>query len=161
MSLSRFSCTVGALAMLTACTTNMENNPKETVGTVLGAVAGAVLGAQLGKGDGQLVGVAIGSVAGAWFGSSIGKSLDDLDKMKIEDATQDALEHKQVGQSSTWTNPDSGNSGRITPTKTYHDNDRGEPCREYSSTVTIDGQLETITGQACRRPDGTWRTVDS
>lgn len=160
MSLSKFACAVGALSMLAACQTTMEDNPKQTVGTILGGIAGAVIGSKIGKGRGGDIAVAIGAVAGAWFGSSIGKDLDDLDKMKIEDATQDALENNSAGETSSWSNPDSGRSGGVTPTKTYYEKGQNEPCREYNSTVTIDGQLETISGTACRRPDGTWRTVD-
>ena len=160
MAISKITAAVVGVALLTACESNMENNPKQTIGTVLGGVAGAVIGAQTGKGKGQLVGVALGTLAGAWLGQSVGKSLDDLDKMKIQQTTQNALENKAVGQTSTWSNPDSGNSGTITPTKTIYEPGAKEPCREYTSTVTIDGQLETITGTACRRPDGTWRTVD-
>lgn len=160
MSVSRFASLFAALSMLTACQTTMQDSPKETIGTILGAAAGAVIGSNLGAGKGKTVAVAIGTLAGAWLGNSVGKSLDDLDKLKLENATQEALEHKSVGQTSSWSNPDTGNSGGITPTQTYYEPDNSEPCREYSSTVTIDGQLETITGTACRRPDGTWRTVD-
>ncbi|WP_417831064.1 RT0821/Lpp0805 family surface protein [Terasakiella sp.] len=160
MSVSKFACAIAAVSMLGACQTTMEDNPKQTVGTIIGAVGGAVIGSNLGKGKGSLVGVALGTLAGAWLGGSIGQSMDELDRMKMANATQDALEHKSVGQTSTWSNPDTGNSGRITPTKTYYEPGAKEPCREYSNTVTIDGQLETITGTACRRPDGTWRTVD-
>ncbi|WP_135076957.1 RT0821/Lpp0805 family surface protein [Terasakiella sp. SH-1] len=160
MSMSKFACALGALSMLAACQTTMEDNPKETLGTILGAAAGAVIGSNMGKGKGNTVGVALGTLAGAWLGSSIGRSMDELDKMKMERTTQEALENKPVGETSSWSNPDSGNYGSVTPTKTYYEPARTEPCREYSSTVTIDGQLETISGTACRRPDGTWRTVD-
>jgi len=160
MSLSRFTCALGALSMLAACQTTMQDNPKETIGTLLGAAAGAVIGSNIGGGKGNTVAIAVGTLAGAWFGNSIGQSMDDLDKMKVENATQDALEHKAVGETTSWSNPDSGHSGAVTPTQTYYESGGKEPCREYSSTVTIDGQLETISGTACRRPDGTWRTVD-
>ena len=159
MSLSRFTCALGALSMLASCT-SMEDSPKETIGTLLGAAAGAVIGSNLGGGKGNSVAIAVGTLAGAWFGNSIGQSMDDLDRMKVENATQDALENKAVGETSSWSNPDSGHSGAVTPTQTYYEPDGKQPCREYSSTVTIDGQLETISGTACRRPDGTWRTVD-
>lgn len=160
MSLPKFACAVAALAMLSACENTMKDSPKETVGTILGAAAGAVIGSNLGKGKGASVGIALGTLAGAWLGNSVGKSLDEHDKMMIEHTTQSALENKPAGQSSSWSNPDSGNTGTVTPTKTYYASDKSEPCREYTSTVTIDGQLETITGTACRRPDGTWRTID-
>lgn len=146
-----------SVAILSACT---QNNQKETIGTIIGGATGAVVGSQFGKGKGGIAAVAIGTLAGAWLGNSVGRSLDDLDRMKLERTTQRALETNPVGQQSTWSNPDSGNSGSVTPTKTVYNPKSSEPCREYTSTVTIDGQLETITGTACRRPDGTWRTVD-
>ena len=159
MSLSKITSVIVAVSFLAACQTT-ENNQKQTIGTILGAAGGAVIGANLGKGKGQLLGVALGTLAGAWIGNSVGQSLDELDQMKMQQATQNALENKPVGQTSSWSNPDTGHSGQVTPTKTYSESGSTEPCREYSSTVTIDGQLETITGTACRRPDGTWRTVD-
>ncbi len=30
-------------------------------------------------------------------------------------------------------------------------------CREYQTTVTIDGKPEKAYGKACRQPDGTWK----
>jgi len=33
-------------------------------------------------------------------------------------------------------------------------------CREYSSTMTISGRQQQVTGTACLQPDGTWRLVD-
>jgi len=32
-------------------------------------------------------------------------------------------------------------------------------CREYSGTITIDGQPQRSYGTACLQPDGTWRIV--
>ncbi|MDV7340113.1 RT0821/Lpp0805 family surface protein [Terasakiella sp. A23] len=160
MSLSKFSCMIAATAMLTGCETTMTDGQKETIGTILGAVAGAVVGSQVGKGDGQLIAVATGTLAGAWLGNSVGQSLDEVDRMKYEDAAQDALENNSAGEYSAWNNPESGNYGRVTPTAAVEETATGEQCREYTSTVTIDGMLETINGMACRRPDGTWRTVD-
>ena len=32
-------------------------------------------------------------------------------------------------------------------------------CRDYSSTQTIDGQPQTVTGTACQQSDGSWRIV--
>lgn len=157
MSLSRFACAVGALSLLAGCQT-MQDSPKQTIGTVLGAATGAIVGSHLGGGTGRTVAIAAGTLAGAWLGSSIGQSLDEVDRMKMNQATQNALENQAVGTQTSWSNPDSGASGTVTPTKTYYEG--SAPCREYSSTVTIDGKLETITGTACRRPDGTWRTVD-
>ena len=34
-----------------------------------------------------------------------------------------------------------------------------QECREYTSTTTIDGRPQRVTGTACRQPDGSWRIV--
>ena len=72
--------------------------------------------------------------------------------------SQSTLETAQTGTTSSWTNPDSGNSGTITPTKTYQASS-GEYCREYQQTVTVGGKTEQAFGTACRQPDGSWKIV--
>jgi hypothetical protein len=32
-------------------------------------------------------------------------------------------------------------------------------CRDYTTTETIDGRPQTVTGSACQQPDGSWRIV--
>jgi surface antigen len=32
-------------------------------------------------------------------------------------------------------------------------------CREFTSTVTIDGRDQQLVGQVCQQPDGSWRIV--
>ncbi len=145
-------------AFLTACA-DQQNAPKQTIGTLLGAGAGALLGSQVGGGRGQLAAVAIGALGGAFLGSQIGKSMDDTDKLKAAQAQQAALETNPTGQSTAWHNPDTGHSGRVTPTRTY-ETSQGEDCREYQHEVIIDGRTEVVKGTACRRPDGTWRTIN-
>jgi len=147
-----------SVALLAACQT--DRGAKETVGGLGGAVLGGLLGAQVGSGSGRLVATGAGAVLGALVGSSIGKSLDDVDKMRMERTTQATLEHVQTGQTSSWTNPDSGNSGTVTPTRTYQQNS-GEFCREYEQTILVGGQEEQAFGTACRQPDGTWKIVSS
>ena len=56
-----------------------------------------------------------------------------------------------------WRNPASGRHGNIVPGPAY--DQKGATCRGYSHTVTINGQLETARGTACRGPDGTWTAV--
>jgi len=48
----------------------------------------------------------------------------------------------------------------VTPTKTYQ-TANGTYCREYQTTVLIDGKQERATGTACRQADGSWRVVNS
>ena len=71
------------------------------------------------------------------------------------DTTQNALETEKTGQTSTWTNPDTGHSGEVTPTRTY--TLKGQPCRDFTQTIYVDGSNEDIEGTACREEDGIWR----
>lgn len=159
-ALKSFSRIFAALVIaipLVACE-SAQNNPKQTGGALLGAGLGALVGAQLGGGKGRLAAVAIGALAGAWAGSEVGKSLDKADRQYAQRTAQDSLEYSQVGQNTSWRNPDSGNSGTFTPTRTFVNAD-GKNCRSYETTIYIDGKQETGTGQACRQPDGTWKIV--
>ena len=146
---------VTALALLPACTA--DRGPKEIGGAVIGGAAGGLLGSQIGDGTGQIAATAAGVFLGAWLGSEIGRSLDENDRREAERSAQVALERNPDGQPSTWKNPNSGASGSTTPTRTY-DTSEGT-CREYTTSVVIDGKTQTAHGTACREPDGTWRIV--
>ena len=140
------------------CVTDMQNNPKQTLGKVFGAGLGALAGSQIGSGKGQLASVAIGALAGAWMGGEIGKSLDAADKAFLNRTTQQSLEYSKSGATSSWRNPDSGNSGTVKPTRSYQ-KASGEFCRTFEQTIYVSGKEETATGRACRNPDGTWKIV--
>lgn len=148
--------TVATLAVvaLLGCT----GGEKEKAGTVIGAGLGALAGAHVGKGSGKLIAVAVGTLAGAALGGEVGKSLDRADRLAMQQSTQVALEKNKTGTKSTWRNPDSGNEGTITPTRTYK-TDSGQFCREYQQTITVGGKTEQGYGRACRQPDGSWRIV--
>lgn len=142
---------------LIACQ-NMQDNPKQTAGTLVGAGLGALLGSQVGSGKGKLAAVAVGALAGAWAGSEVGKSLDRADRIYAQRNAQDGLEYSQTGQSKSWRNPDSGHSGTFTPTRTYKTAE-GRNCRDFETTIYVDGKQETGTGRACRQADGTWQII--
>ncbi len=148
----------GLAVLLLAGCADMENNPKQTLGTIAGAGIGALIGSQVGGGKGQLAAVAIGALGGAWAGSEIGKSLDKADKLFEDRNTKNSLEYNKISQTSTWRNPDSGNSGTFTPTRTYQ-TAGGVYCRDYETTIYVDGRDETAVGRACRQPDGTWKII--
>jgi surface antigen len=153
MSLSKFALIATLGVSLAACETTGQ---KQGAGTVIGAVGGAIAGAQFGKGDGKLAATAVGTLLGAIVGSEIGKSLDHADQLALAQTTQQTLEVAPSGHTNSWRNPDSGNSGTITPTQAYTKND-GQPCREFQQTVTIGGDIEEAYGTACRQADGTWK----
>ena len=149
---------LGTALLLGGCVTDMEKNPKQTIGKVVGAGLGVLTGSQIGGGKGKMIAVAIGAMAGAWFGGEIGKSLDAADRAYMERSTQETLETAETGKTTTWNNPDSGNSGTTTPKQTYQKAD-GQFCREFEQTVYVDGEEQVATGRACRESDGTWKIV--
>lgn len=145
-----------ATSVLTGCQ-GMQDAPKQTGGAVLGGVAGGALGSQIGGGMGKTAAIIGGSLLGALLGSEVGKSLDRADQAYLNRTTHSALESAPTGTPMAWNNPDSGHGGTIVPTNTYFSG--AKPCREFTSTVTIDGRSEPMKGSACRETDGTWRLV--
>jgi surface antigen len=153
-------CTVVLLVLLTfvlaSCASlqqTYEENPKAILGGVLGAGAGAGIAALAGGGPGAIVGSAIG---GALIGGFVGNRLDNRDKQMATQAANQAFEQNQAGQPSVWTNPDTGNSGSVTPTRTYQ-LANGQYCRQYTQTIMIGGEQHQTYGTACRQADGTWQ----
>jgi surface antigen len=138
------------IVFLTGC----ENMSKRDTGAVLGGIAGGIIGNQVGKGTGRTAAIIVGSIAGSFIGGSIGKQMDENDRYH----SQQALESNPVNRTSSWRNPDSGNTYQVTPTRTY-ESDSG-PCREYTTEAVINGRSETIYGTACRQPDGSWQAAN-
>jgi surface antigen len=131
---------------------------KEGVGTVAGAALGGWAGSQIGSGEGRGIAIAAGVVLGGLFGNNIGKGLDKADRLEAERASYRAFEYNKSGQASNWSNPDSGNSGYVTPRPAYQANN-GQYCREYSQSISVDGDRQTAVGTACRQSDGRWKVV--
>ena len=131
---------------------------KQTVGGLGGAALGGLLGSQFGSGTGQLAATAAGVVLGGLVGSEIGRSLDDVDRLRAQEAQVQATA-APIGNTIVWSNPDSGNSGTITPVRDGTAS-TGEYCREFQQTVTIGGRTQQTFGTACRQSDGTWRVVN-
>lgn len=146
------------LPLLASCAQGAGD--KQSLGTLIGAAGGGLAGAQIGRGKGQLAATAAGALIGALIGSEVGKSLDQADRMYMSQNRQNALETKKTGTRSTWTNPDSGHSGTVTPQPAI-ERSNGTYCREFQETVTIGGQEETAYGTACRQADGTWKIINT
>lgn len=153
------------VALLAGCAQNSNGLAREdgrvskqNVGAIAGAIGGGVLGSNVGKGKGAIAGTIIGTLLGAGLGSEIGASLDRADMAYYNNTSQQALETVPDGRASTWKNPNSGNYGTVTPTKTYESD--GQYCREYSQSITVGGKTQNGYGHACRQPDGNWKIVD-
>jgi len=130
-----------------------QENPKALLGGLLGAGAGAGIAAAAGGSPGVIVAAALG---GALLGGFAGHKLDNRDKQMASQAATQAFEKNQAGQPTVWDNPETGNSGSVTPTKTYQ-LATGQYCREYTQTITIGGEPQKTYGTACRQADGTWK----
>jgi surface antigen len=127
---------------------------KQDIGVLTGGVAGGLLGNTIGQGNGRILAVVGGTVAGAMIGGAIGHSMDETDKLKVNQA----LESNNVGQPAYWQNAKTGADYRVTPTKNV--TVRGNKyCREYRTTANIAGKVQQMYGTACRQPDGSWKQV--
>lgn len=145
----------GAIALTAAaCENSSLGGTKQTIGTLGGAAAGGLFGAQFGSGSGQLAATAAGALLGAFIGSEIGRTMDEVDRQKAESAYQQATT-APVGETISWSNPNTGNSGTVTPTREGQST-TGAYCREFQQTVIIGGKEEQAYGVACRQPDGAW-----
>jgi surface antigen len=131
---------------------------KQDIGTVLGGVGGGLIGSTFGQGNGRLLATGAGAILGGLAGNTIGKSLDKADATYANQNAQKALENNQAGQSTQWQNPQSGNSGSVTPQAPYQ-NSSGQYCREFTQTIVVGGQKQQGYGNACRQSDGTWQIV--
>lgn len=149
---------VAALSLLVAGCDTTNTGPKEGVGTLGGAVLGGLAGSQVGGGSGRLWTTGAGALLGAFLGGEIGRSLDSADRMAMSQATQQA-QAAPVGQTIAWNNPDTGNSGTVTPVRDGTSSS-GEYCREYQTTIVVGGQEESGYGTACRQPDGSWKVIN-
>ena len=124
---------------------------KAGAGTLAGAAVGGLVGNQFGHGKGKTLATIGGAILGGVLGNRIGNSLDQSDEIKANQA----LERNQA---SSWRNSNNNSDVTVTPTRSYANN-TGQTCREYDTTVTIDGRLQRAHGNACRQSDGTWQIV--
>ena len=143
--------------LLIGCeSTNGGGRTKTIVGGLGGATAGGLLAAGLGASPAAIAGSVI---LGGLVGGFIGDRMDAADRRRADEAAARAFETAPSGQSVAWNNPDSGNTGTITPTRTFQQAN-GQYCREYQQTVIIGGQEQESFGTACRQPDGSWRIMN-
>ncbi|WP_397402418.1 SH3 domain-containing protein [Phenylobacterium sp.] len=80
-----------------------------TKAAVVGGLVGALAGSQISK-DNRVLGAAIGAGLGAVIGNSIGCRMDRKAQQDAQQAFQRALD---TGRTQTWSDPQSGASGRI------------------------------------------------
>ncbi|BBE72036.1 RT0821/Lpp0805 family surface protein [Oharaeibacter diazotrophicus] len=155
MSFKKIAVAGMVATMLAGCASDPTVGQKATLGTLAGAVGGAAIGSAFGQGSGKVAAIAAGALIGGFLGNQIGAQMDEQDRQYYYYAQSQAFES---GYAQNWSNPQSGRYGEIRPGAPFEVN--RQVCRQYTSTVYIDGRPQTARGTACRNPDGTWRPVD-
>jgi surface antigen len=145
-------------AMVLACTIAL-GGCEVTGGDGSGSLAGAYSGASAtGPAGNTAAAAAVTNAAlGGLVGNRLGAALNDEDRRLAYEAQLDALDRGAPGAPVPWRNPASGRYGNIVPGPAY--DRRGAKCRGFSHTVTINGELQTARGTACRSPEGIWTAV--
>jgi len=98
---------------------------------------------------------AVGSV----FQPDLRAEMSDSDVDLAVATMQASLESDPNGTASSWSNPETGNRGSITPLETFQ-TDEGYYCREFEEALSVGGRSGSYDNAACRDDDGTWRLVD-
>jgi surface antigen len=130
---------------------------KQQAGGVLGSVLGAGGAYGLAKdSSNKEAWIIAGALLGALAGDAIGAQLDERDRLLAGRSFQSSMELNPNSQGTGWRNPNTGNSGTVTPTQTYV-TAGGQPCREFQQTVIVGGQEQQAYGTACRQADGSWK----
>lgn len=138
---------------LSSCSENMSNKQKgEFVGYLVGGGVGLILGDDLGIGDG--VGMIVGAVAGTILGGAIGEKLDEIDKLKAEVATMNALKIEEEATVHWKSDKNEGVSGKVSTKKTVMASN--DNCRVVSHVVNIRGEEYSERDTLCRQSDGSW-----
>lgn len=119
-------------------------------GAVIGGVIGGAVGARTTEGQNRPVAILVGTVIGAVIGAKIGRQIDQSDRACMGHALELAGENKSV----TWKNSATGVTYLLTPTRNIAD--RKNPCREFTTTMTVGNRKESMDGVACRRGAGDW-----
>ncbi len=119
-------------------------------GAGFGAAGGALIGQALGRNtEATLIGAAVGTM----LGYIVGNEMDKYDRQELNQA----YEYTPSGQSTSWQNPDNGNSYQVTPQPAYTQPSRPQqPCRQAEILATIDGRTEKTYTTACRNQQGQW-----
>ncbi len=156
ITISRMLCALVVAVAVTGCA---NDGGRRQVGGAYGSAVGGLHGSVIGRDKEQLAPTAAGTLLGGYLGSEVGKSLDRVDRPHAEEAAQNSLGASPDGQTSRWSNPDTGHDGTFTPINAYLSAD-DFLCRDYNQSVTVDGQTQDAYGTACLDYHGSWRVVE-
>ena len=150
---------IAAIGLATGCMTNDRGQPtNQATGTAVGAVVGGAVG---GLAFGSWGGAVGGALVGALAGNLVGKALDDQERRRLAEATQNAFvaetnvpttytvePAKTSSSSSTAAPPPTVVAAKpVAPATTRAD---GSTCRPIELTATKNGQTTTETTTFCK-----------
>lgn len=102
----------------------------------------------------------LGAEVSSWFGGTSLYSKMTREDVRLASITmQETLEGAEESAPRGWSNRRSGNSGTITPLKTYL-SESGMFCRDYRETIVIEERAESHLNRACRDESGVWNWID-
>jgi surface antigen len=141
------------LSVLMAACQSGNQGTSETTGAVISPI-----GSQTSHGANNAAAAPPNTVLiGNFGGNQLGSAINDADRRRAA-ATEKRAFTAPLGQQVTWSNPDDGNSGTITPVRDgYAAN--GAYCREFQQTIIVGGQQQKAYDKACQQPDGSWKIV--
>lgn len=140
---------VAAMALLSGCAN--RNWTGGDTGAVLGGVVGGAVGHQIGSGSGQTIATVVGAIAGSVLGRRLGRNMSGRDRQLFGST----LATNSTGQTHHWSNSATNNDYWVTPTSSTYDAGN-RTCRKFRMRAQVNGQPDTVTGTACRQPDGSW-----
>jgi len=125
-------------------------------GVAGGAAAGGLIAALAGASPAWIAGsIILGAVAGGVIGNQLSKK----DKEQYSSSSYDALSTQGKGGTTSWNNPETGNSGSTTINEVFTKAD-GTKCKRFTTKITAKGKTDTTNGVACQEKDGTWKVTN-
>ena len=146
---------VAALGLATSCTTSESGGPSnQTMGTVMGAAVGGTVG---GLAFGTAGGVVGGALVGALAGNLVGRALDNQERARLAQATQNAFV-SETNVPTTYTVEKTSNQTSSAPATVVQAKPvgpktgraDGSTCRPIELTATKNGQTTTETTTFCQ-----------
>jgi surface antigen len=129
--------------------------------TQMGAAGGAAFGGIIAAlANANPAWIAASVILGGVTGGVIGDHLGKTDAEKHAQTNLHALSSLGAGQTSRWSDSQTGNIGSTTVNKVTRQAD-GSVCKSYTETVRTGSKTVSQDGTACQQADGSWKTQQS
>jgi surface antigen len=122
-------------------------------GALGGAAFGGIVAALAGANPAWIAAsVIMGGVAGGALGNYLGKENAE----KHVSTNLNALNNLNAGQTASWSDTQTGNSGSTTVNRVFSGGN-GQTCKAYTETVRTAQRTVTEQATACKQSDGSWK----